>query len=195
MLPQTPSQTVGPYFAYGLTPAEYGRPAIVDNVLVNGGTAGERIRIHGRVTDGADQPITDALLEIWQADSAGCYPHPEDGRRADPEFRGFGRCATDVNGMFSFLTIKPGRVPDPGGGFQAPHVSLIVLLRGILSHAYTRIYFSDETGPNQEDALLSKVEPGRRPTLIAQLDDSRKVLRYRFDVHMQGPEETVFFDV
>lgn len=195
MVKQTPSQTIGPFFAYGLTPEEYGKPGIASNVLVNDATQGDRIRIHGQVIDGAGKPITDALLEIWQADHNGCYHHPDDTRQAGEKFHGFGRRATDENGMYSFMTIKPGRVPASADALQAPHVNLIVFSRGILVHAYTRVYFSDEVGANDTDPVLNTVDPERRSTLIALRDDSWAVPRYNFDVQLQGENETVFFDV
>lgn len=195
MLKQTPSQTIGPFFAYGLTPEEYGKPGISSGILVNDTTEGERIRIHGQVLDGADVPITDALLEIWQADHDGRYHHPLDKHQDEQIFQGFGRRATDENGMYSFMTIKPGCVTAGTDRVQAPHVNLIVLSRGILAHAYTRIYFSDETKANNADPVLKSVDPGRRSTLIARRDESRAVPRYNFDVHLQGKDETVFFDV
>lgn len=192
---QTPSQTVGPYFAFGLTPEEYGKPGIASSILVNDATEGERIRIHGQVLDGAGEPITDALLEIWQADHDGRYHHPSDKQGAVELFQGFGRRGTDENGMYSFMTIKPGRVPSNGEVLQAPHVNLIVFARGMLVHAYTRIYFSDEVEVNDSDPVLGSVDPKRRSTLIADRDDSRAVPRYQFDVYLQGQKETVFFDV
>ena len=195
MLKQTPSQTIGPFFAYGLTPEEYGKPGVASSILVNDATKGERIRIHGQVLDGAEEPVTDALLEIWQADHDGRYHHPADKLQTAEIFQGFGRRATDENGMYSFMTIKPGRVQVEEGVLQAPHVNLIVFARGILVHAYTRIYFSDETDANDSDPVLTSIDPQRRSTLIANRDDSRAVPRYSFDVLLQGVNETVFFDV
>ena len=192
---QTPSQTIGPYFAYGLTPEGYGKAGIVTSILVNDNTEGERIRIHGQVIDGNGEPVRDALLEIWQADYAGRYRHPEDKPDMDSGFTGFGRRATDDNGMYSFVTIKPGRVKGSAEEMQAPHINMIVFLRGILSHAYTRVYFSDEHESNQSDRVLTGVETTRRHTLIAQRDDAMQLTRYSFDIHLQGDNETVFFDI
>lgn len=194
---QTPSQTVGPFFAYGLTPEGYGRRGIAGNLLVTPATLGERIRIEGRVLDGKGQPVNDALIEIWQANAAGRYRHAGDARDAvplDPSFTGFGRTLTDASGAFRFDTIKPGRVPGRGNALQAPHIGLIVLARGMPNHAYSRIYFSDEAQANGEDAVLAAVEPGRRKTLIAERRDEAGGGVYRFDIRLQGDDETVFFD-
>lgn len=192
---QTPSQTIGPYFAYGLTPEGYGKAGIATNILVSDNTRGERIRIHGQVLDGSDEPVKDALLEIWQADNAGRYRHPEDKPDMDSDFTGFGRRSTDDNGMYSFVTIKPGRVKGHGAELQAPHINMIIFLRGILVHAYTRVYFSDEHEFNQADRILAGIDASRRHTLIAQRDDTRQLTRYSFDIHLQGEDETVFFDI
>lgn len=194
---QTPSQTIGPFFAYALTPEPYGRPGIVGNRLAGEAAEGERIRIEGRLLDGAGEPVTDALLEIWQADSRGRYAHPADDRPEpprDPAFRGFGRAGTDERGGFVFETVKPGPVPGRGNALQAPHINLIVSARGMLDHVFTRIYFSDETEANETDPVLGVVEPARRGTLIATRRESAGGAIYRFDIHLQGDSETVFFD-
>jgi protocatechuate 3,4-dioxygenase, alpha subunit len=194
-LRQTPSQTVGPFFAYGLTPAQYGYPfrALAGSALVDDDTPGERIRITGRVLDGEGNPVPDAMLEIWQADAAGRYPHPADPRGSNRRFTGFGRCGTgtDPDSRFAFATIKPGA---PGDG-QAPHVNVIVFMRGLLSHVYTRIYFADEADANARDPVLARVDAARRRTLIASRETTSGGTVYRLDLHMQGPDETVFFDV
>jgi protocatechuate 3,4-dioxygenase alpha subunit len=195
---QTPSQTVGPFFAYGLTPEPYGKPGIATNVLATDRTAGERIRIEGRVLDGAGDPVPDAMVEIWQANAAGRYRHPADDRDdapLDPHFAGFGRAATDNAGAFRFDTVKPGRVPGRGNTQQAPHVNVIVFARGMLAHAFTRLYFADEEAANDEDPVLETVEGARRGTLLAERAETPAGAVYRFDVHMQGEQETVFFDV
>jgi len=197
-MPQTPSQTIGPFFAYGLTPASYGHPGIAHNVLVGPATQGNTIQIRGRVLDGAGQPVSDALVEIWQANSAGRYHHPNDQRPdidLDPDFQGFGRCATEGDGGFSFQTIKPGRVPGRGNTLQAPHISVVIFARGLLSQVYTRLYFADEPEANGEDMLLEQVPTARRPTLLAERDDSGDEPVYTLDIHLQGIQETVFFDV
>ncbi len=194
---QTPSQTVGPYFAYGLTPQLYGRRGIASNVICTDVTPGERIRIKGRVLDGAGQPIEDAMIEVWQADAKGRYAHPLDAREPgdrEAAFRGFGRTGTSPEGEFSFTTVKPGPVPGPGNTLQAPHLNVTVFSRGLLTHAYTRIYFDDEQAANDDDPILALVEPARRGTLIARRDNAPEGTVYRFDIHMQGENETVFLE-
>ena len=197
---QTPSQTVGPFFAHALTPERYGRRGIADNELVKDGAQGE-IWIAGRVLDGEGQPMSDALVEIWQANAAGRYRHPADDRdgasfaRGDRDFDGFGRAGTDDEGKFRFRTLKPGRVAARGSGLQAPHINVTVFARGLLSHAYTRLYFEDEPAANAEDPVLSRVPEARRATLIARRREGPEGIVYGFDIHMQGEEETVFFDV
>jgi protocatechuate 3,4-dioxygenase, alpha subunit len=192
---QTPSQTVGPYFAFGLVPEQYGYPfsSIAGGTLVRNDTDGRRIRIEGRVLDGEGQAISDALVEIWQADARGRYAHPLDPRSSHASFHGFGRVGTgtDPEHRFVFETVKPASVD----GIQAPHVNVIVLMRGLMLHAYTRIYFADEATANATDPVLASVPADRRDTLIAKCDQSPDGVVYRFDIHMQGPRETVFFDV
>jgi protocatechuate 3,4-dioxygenase alpha subunit len=191
-LRQTPSQTVGPYFAYGLAPEQYGYQqnlsSIAGSRMAEGDVEGERIRVEGRVFDGAGNPISDALIEIWQADALGRYAHPADPRGSNNTFKGFGRCGTgtDPRHRFWFETIKPGKVDAD----QAPHLNVIVSMRGMLLHAFTRIYFSDEPA-NATDKVLRLVPAERRDTLIATRQDGNV---YRFDIHMQGDNETVFFD-
>lgn len=194
---QTPSQTVGPYFAICLTPEAWGREGIAGNRLARPETPGEHIRIEGRLIDGAGAPVEDALIEAWQANAAGRYRHPADTREdvpLDPGFTGFGRCRTDGEGRFEFATVKPGRVPGRGNAVQAPHVNLIVQARGMLTHAFTRLYFSDEAQANAEDPMLGLVEEGRRGTLIAERRETENGSVYRFDIVLQGEGETVFFD-
>lgn len=194
---QTPGQTIGPYFAYCLTPGGYGKAGIASNVLVTPETKGERIRITGRLIDGTGAPMDDALIEVWQANAAGRYAHPNDARDdvpLDPAFRGFGRCMTDSDGTFTFDTVKPGRVPGHGNRLQAPHISLIIHSRGMLPHAFGRLYFADEEAANAEDPVLGSVPEDRRATLIATRDDTPGGPVYRLDIHMQGEHETVFFD-
>lgn len=194
-LKQTPSQTVGPFFAYGLTPEQYGYPftSIAGADLAGGDTDGERIRIEGRVLDGEGQPVPDAMIEIWQADGRGRYAHPLDPRGSNSGFKGFGRVGTgtDPGLRFVFHTVKPGSVD----GRQAPHINVVVTMRGLLVHAYTRIYFSDEAEANARDPVLAAVPPERRPTLLAARTSSPGGAVYRFDIRMQGEAETVFFDV
>jgi protocatechuate 3,4-dioxygenase, alpha subunit len=186
-LSPTPSQTVGPFFHIGL-------PAPVTVELVPPDHAGA-VRIVGTVFDGNDEPVNDALVEIWQANSAGRYAHPEDTRGEVPRedgFKGFGRCATDAEGRFEFVTVKPGPVPGAGEGMQAPHIDVSVFARGLLKRLVTRVYFPDEAEANEADPVLSAVgDPEARSTLVAQEEDG--VLR--FDIHLQGEGETAFFSV
>lgn len=191
-LRQTPSQTVGPYFAYGLVPEQYGYQqsltSLAGSQMADSETEGAPIRIEGRVFDGAGNPISDALIEIWQADAMGRYAHPADPRGSNSTFKGFGRCGTgtDPQNRYWFNTVKPGSV-DSG---QAPHLNVIVSMRGMLLHAFTRMYFPDEPA-NAMDKVLNAVPAGRRGTLIATHVSGNV---YRFDIHMQGDNETVFFD-
>jgi protocatechuate 3,4-dioxygenase alpha subunit len=192
---QTPSQTVGPYFAYGLTPEQYGYPlkSIAGADLVSEDDDGERIRIEGRVFDGAGEIVPDAMIEIWQADAQGRYAHAGDPRGSNTQFKGFGRVGTgtDPHLRFFFRTLKPGAVD----GEQAPHVNVIVFMRGLLTHVYTRIYFDDEADANARDRVLASVPEDRRETLIARREATPDGTVYRFDIRMQGERETVFFDV
>ncbi len=191
---ETPSQTVGPYFAYGLTATQYGydfdQP--FDGVLALDGATGERIRLEGRVIDGDDKVIGDALIEISQPDGTGRYPQSVDEAR-EIGFRAFGRTGTgtDAQNRFVFHTVKPG-AETPG---EAPHINVIVLMRGLLLHAFTRVYFSDEQEANANDAVLASVPAARRNTLIAERVEQGGAVSYRFDIRMQGVGETVFFDV
>jgi protocatechuate 3,4-dioxygenase, alpha subunit len=192
----TPSQTVGPYFAYGLTPnGKYDWKDTFANNLVTPDASGERIRLEGRVFDGDGQPIGDAMLEIWQADAQGRYVSPADGRApVNASFTGFGRVGTDKGGGYAFETIKPGAVPGPNGKAQAPHIVMAVFARGMLRQSYTRIYFAGEAG-NAEDPILALVPPERRDTLVATSAVRNGGPVYTFDIHMQGERETVFFEV
>jgi protocatechuate 3,4-dioxygenase alpha subunit len=185
---QTPSQTVGPFFHLGLLRGG-------ENVLVDDQTAGQRIRIVGSVYDGEGKPVPDALIEIWQADAQGIFNHPADPRclQADRHFRGFGRAGTVDAGRFEFKTVKPGPTPGRDTAQQAPYIDVRVFARGMLIHAYTRLYFVDEPA-NAADPVLNAVEPERRGTLIAVREDSNDLPTYRFDIHLQGPRETVFFE-
>jgi protocatechuate 3,4-dioxygenase alpha subunit len=189
-LPQTPSQTVGPFFHIGTVETRG------EHVLVTDETRGQRIVIRGRVLDGEGEAVPDVLLEIWQADASGIYNHPDDPEheRADPHFRGFGRADTVKDGNFAFRTIKPGPVDYDGERRQAPHVNVRVFSRGMLTHAYTRFYFSDEESANAADLVLNLVDPERRDTLIARLQLSEGVPVYQLDIRLQGRGETVFFD-
>jgi protocatechuate 3,4-dioxygenase alpha subunit len=192
----TPSQTVGPFFKYGLTPngAYAWNDAFTGN-LVTSDASGERIRVEGRVFDGDGAPVPDCMLEVWQADSQGRFADPQD-KRALPntKFRGFGRVGTDANGAYAFDTIKPGAVPDADGKPQAPHLLLAVFARGMLRHLYTRVYFGGEAA-NAADPVLALVPSDRRATLIAERDAGNGNAVYRLDLRLQGEGETVFFDV
>lgn len=194
---QTPSQTVGPFFAMGLTAREYGYEysSVAGPSIVAPGTAGERIQVTGRVLDGEGSPVGDAMIEAWQTDAHGRYHHPADDseRPVDPAFRGFARVGTGIAADHSFTirTVKPGT---PGEG-RAPHLTLIVFMRGALNHVYTRVYFDDEASANASDPVLSSVPEARRDTLIARREETPDGIVYRFDIHMQGARETVFFDV
>lgn len=182
----TPSQTVGPFFHIGM-PSDGGRELVPPD-------AAGAIRIEGIVLDGEDKPVNDALIEIWQANAAGRYAHREDTRDElplDEDFSGFGRCETDAEGRYGFVTVKPGAVPGPGG-IQAPHVGVSVFARGLLKRLVTRIYFPEEEQANREDPVLSLIEdPELRSTLLA----AREGGGYRFDIYLQGERETAFFDV
>jgi protocatechuate 3,4-dioxygenase alpha subunit len=192
----TPSQTVGPYFAYGLiSNGRYDWNDAFTSNLVTPDTTGERIRVEGRVFDGDGQPVPDCMLEVWQADAQGRFADPKD-KRSLPNaiFRGFGRCGTDANGDYAFDTIKPGSVPDPDGKPQAPHILLAVFARGMLLHLYTRIYFGGEAA-NAADPVLALVPTDRRATLIASREAGNGNPVYRLDIRLQGDNETVFFEV
>lgn len=180
----TPSATVGPYLAIGLTWAD-GAWAAAE------GTPGA-FWIRGRVVDGAGDVVPDAMVETWQADPDGGFPSPDDPRGAAsyPGFRGYARAQT-MTGGFAVHTLKPGRVPDGEGGLQAPHLDVSVFARGLLDRVVTRIYFADEADANAEDAVLHIVPADRRDTLLAAPADDG----YRFDIFLQGDRETVFFTV
>ena len=177
----TPSQTVGPFFRLGVD------ELCVDDV--SKGDNGPCIIIEGTVFDGAGEPVSDALIETWQADSNGTYP---DARSAG-EFRGFGRVPTDDNGRFRLRTIRPGPVPAPTGAMQAPHLVVAIFMRGLLKQLVTRIYFEHDA-MNEADLVLNMVEPARRRTLIATRRPGSGET-FAWDVHLQGQDETVFFDV
>jgi len=174
----TGTQTVGPFFHYGLV--DRGDVALIRGEAL---PPGERIRVEGSVYDGAGQPVNDALIEIWQADGKGRF-HTE---RAEEAFDGFGRFATDEQGGFAFDTLKPGRIDEPPS--QAPHLNVHFFSRGMLHTLFTRIYFEDET--NDDDALLQQVPEARRQTLVATRQGDGA---YRFDIYLQGGNETVFFE-
>jgi protocatechuate 3,4-dioxygenase, alpha subunit len=193
MTERTPSQTVGPYLHIGLVPARFGVREVFSGKVADAGVPGTHISIEGRVLDGAGATMPDAMLEIWQADAEGRYAHPADGRPlASNSFRGFGRVGTDANGGYAVQTIKPGQVKGPGGKLQAPHINVGLFARGMLKRLFTRIYFADEPA-NSSDPILALVPAERRATLFAKPDPAKAGL-WRFDLHLQGPNETVFFD-
>ena len=186
-LQSTTSQTVGPFFAIGLT-------RLNKNTLVGPGVSGERVTIAGRVLDGDGHGVPDGILEIWQANSQGKYAHPEDTQNKSVEagFQGYGRIPTDENGNFNFTTVKPGSVPGPDGKLQAPHIVVSVFTRGLLRRLVTRIYFPEESS-NSGDFVLNLVEPARRGTLIAKKTAGLHTA-LEWNVILQGGEETVFSD-
>jgi protocatechuate 3,4-dioxygenase alpha subunit len=187
----TSSQTVGPFFAPALLREDARR-----HVLTQAETVGERIRIEGRVLDGDGEPVPDALVEIWQANAHGRYNHPADQGPAalDPSFTGFGRSGTDEEGRYWFETVKPGRVAFDEKQMQAPHICVTVFSRGLLNHAVTRLYFEDEPS-NTEDPVLQCVPAERRATLLARREPDGATTVYRFDIVLQGANETAFFNV
>jgi protocatechuate 3,4-dioxygenase alpha subunit len=184
-LTATPSQTIGPFFHFGLAP----NPSL--GCLVGGETRGERIELLIRVLDGDGVPVSDALVELRQADADGVYGQQD--RASTQPFAGFGRLATREDGTCVFETIRPGRVPDNRGGWQASHINVCLFARGLLRQLYTRIYFADDAGL-REDAILSLVPEERRETLIAQ-PVTENPGRWRFDIRLQGRGETAYFDL
>lgn len=200
----TPSQTVGPFFAYGLAPHSrcdwqpsktYDWKETIGANLITPDATGTKICIEGRIVDGDGKPINDAMIEIWQADAQGRYAHARgETPRPNAKFTGFGRSATDKGGEFSFDTVKPGQVSGPNGKAQAPHIVVCIFSRGMLRQVYTRLYFSDEPS-NEVDPILALVPADRRGTLIAHKQPSGGVPVYRFDIRVQGDNETVFFDI
>ncbi len=172
----TPSQTIGPFFHDALVTEDRSELVAPDHPGA--------VRIEGTIYDGAGEPVPDAMVEIWQANQAGCYNGPE-------AFTGFGRSGTDADGKFSFVTVKPGPVPAPDGSLQAPHLMVAVFARGLLKRLVTRIYFPDEERINAADPVLSAIEdPEFRATLVA--NDEGDALR--FDIHLQGENQTAFFE-
>jgi len=189
-LPITASQTVGPYLGIGL-------PWPDGPFVVPEGTPGA-ITITGRLLDGAGDPVPDGLIETWQADPDGYFGHPDDPRGPNPSgaaFRGFGRCPTGPDGSYRIVTLRPGALPSPDGGTEAPHLDVSVFARGLLHRVVTRIYFADEAAANAADPVLAGlVDDDRRDTLLAVPDPGSPGV-FRFDIRLQGDGETVFFDV
>ena len=203
---ETASQTAGPYVHIGLAPQAAGFDIFENNfgsVLVAEGTKGQRIRIEGRVFDGIGTLLKDVLIEIWQANAEGKYAHPGDrqaGKSLDPSFRGWGRSCTDFeSGVYTFDTIKPGSVMGRDNRPMAPHINAWIVARGINLGLNTRIYFSDEAEANAKDPVLNVIEwEARRKTLVAERQDRKGesgAVVYRFDIRLQGENETVFFDI
>jgi protocatechuate 3,4-dioxygenase alpha subunit len=207
---QTPSQTVGPFFHYGLPwkggadlveQSDWGaRPELFpeENYVLNlappkGAVSGEIIILEGLVIDADGKPVPDAMIEIWQANAAGRYASPDDDRTdipLDEGFIGFGRASTSEEGVYRFKTVLPGAVPGPGNSLQAPHIAVSVFGRGLIKRLVTRVYFEGQTA-NDADPILALVQAERRDTLIARKIDQA----WRFDIVLQGEAETVFFDI
>jgi protocatechuate 3,4-dioxygenase alpha subunit len=183
----SPAQTVGPYLSIGLLD--------VDLSEVVGREDPRAITVRGLLLDGAGEPVTDGLVETWQANAAGRYNHPADTRDDAPledGFLGFGRSGTASGGWFELVVVKPGPVPWPEGGLQAPHLVVSVFARGLLKRAATRMYFPDEAEANAADPILSRLDPDAAATLVALQEGERAL---RFDIRLQGPAHTTFFAV
>ncbi|MET0436561.1 MAG: protocatechuate 3,4-dioxygenase subunit alpha [Devosia sp.] len=194
-LKESPSQTAGPYVHIGMTPNFCDLPGVyaadMGSTMINGEVEGERITLNIRLIDGAGVPLSDGLIEIWQADASGSFVGPNSS--SAPAFTGWGRQASDASGLTVFETIKPGRVAGPDGKLMAPHVSLWIVARGINIGLQTRLYFEDEAEANEGDFVLNKImDKRRRQTLIARKEADG---RYALDIHLQGEKETVFFDI
>lgn len=201
-LQETASQTAGPYVHIGLVPQQAGFDIFENNfgnVLATPQTGGEHIIVEGRVFDGTGTPVRDALIEIWQANAEGKYNHPADlqAKAIDLTFRGWGRAGSDFEtGIYRFETIKPGAVPGRHGAAMAPHINFWIVARGINIGLNTRMYFEDESAANKADPVLNLIEQEeRRKTLIAKRTSRDGKTVYSFDIALQGPNETVFFDV
>lgn len=201
-LKESPSQTAGPYVHIGLAPGAAGFKIFDQELgwdIAGPNAAGERITVEGVVYDGTGAPLKDVLIEIWQANAAGIYPHPADKRSDEVEegFRGWGRVISNFDtGLWSFETVKPGVVPGRHGRPMAPHLNLWIVARGINIGLNTRMYFGDEEEANAADPVLNLIEQAnRRPTLIAAREERDGKVVYRFDIRLQGENETVFLDV
>lgn len=197
-LRESPSQTAGPYVHIGCTPNVTGLGMYGGDLgaqMKTGPVQGQEITIKGTVFDGMDTPLRDAMIEIWQPDAAGLFPSANEARgTADPNFTGWGRSSGDmITGEFTFETVKPGAVPYPDDRMQAPHITAWIVARGINIGLHTRIYFDDESDANATDPILMRLEHQNRiVTLLAKKETQG---HYRFDVHLQGPLETIFFDM
>ncbi|MCP9482819.1 protocatechuate 3,4-dioxygenase subunit alpha [Shimia sp. CNT1-13L.2] len=199
-LKETPSQTAGPYVHIGLAPGAAGFDIYREELgwdIAGPNARGERIRVEGRVIDGTGSPIKDVLLEAWQANSEGIYAHPEHQGEVEDGFRGWGRVITDFDtGEWGFDTVKPGATPGRNGTTQAPHITLWIVARGINLGLNTRLYFDDETEANAADPVINLIEwERRRATLLAKRGERDGQIVYRFDIKIQGEDETVFFDI
>lgn len=199
-LKETPSQTAGPYVHIGLAPGAAGFDIYNQELghdIAGPDAAGERIHVEGLVIDGIGSPVKDVLLEAWQANSNGIYAHPEHPGNVEKGFRGWGRVITDFDsGEWAFDTVKPGSVMGRNGQMMAPHINLWIVARGINVGLNTRIYFDDEIAANAADPVINLIEwEKRRATLIAKRDQRDGKVIYRFDIRLQGEDETVFFDI
>ena len=199
-LKETPSQTAGPYVHIGLAPGAAGFDIYREELgwdIAGPNARGERIRVEGLVIDGTGSPVKDVMLEAWQANSEGHYAHPEGGGNVEEGFRGWGRVITNfATGEWAFETIKPGTVPGRSGSVMAPHINLWIVARGINVGLNTRLYFEDEAEANASDPVINVIEwERRRKTLIAKRSERDGKIVYRFDIRLQGEDETVFFDI
>ncbi|RMC35511.1 protocatechuate 3,4-dioxygenase subunit alpha [Paracoccus alkanivorans] len=199
-LRETASQTAGPYVHIGLAPGAAGFDIYRQELgqdIAGPNAGGERIRVEGLVIDGMGSPVKDVLLEVWQANAEGHYAHPEGGGPVEDGFRGWGRVITDFEtGEWGFDTVKPGAVMGRNGRMMAPHLNLWIVSRGINIGLNTRMYFSDEEQANAADPVISLIEwERRRATLIGKRSDRDGIPVYRFDIRLQGDDETVFFDI
>lgn len=197
-LRESPSQTAGPYVHIGCTPNFTGIGIYGGDLgatMKTGPVQGQEITIRGTVFDGMGTALRDAMIEIWQPDAAGLFPSANETRGTpDPNFTGWGRSASDMEtGAFMFQTVKPGAVPYPDGRMQAPHITVWIVARGINIGLHTRLYFEDEAEANATDPILTRIEhQNRLRTLLARKQGDGS---YLFDIHLQGPDETVFFDI
>lgn len=199
-LKETPSQTAGPYVHIGLAPGAAGFDIYERELgrdIAGPNARGERIRVEGLVIDGTGSPIKDVMLEAWQANAEGRYAHPEGGGSVEDGFRGWGRVITDFDtGEWGFDTVKPGSAMGRHGRMMAPHINLWIVARGINIGLHTRMYFDDEPEANAADPVISLIEwENRRQTLLAKRVERGTEIVYRFDIRVQGGNETVFFDI
>ncbi|MGF1476550.1 MAG: protocatechuate 3,4-dioxygenase subunit alpha [Geminicoccaceae bacterium] len=199
-LKETPSQTAGPYVHIGLAPGAAGFDIYKRELgwdIAGPNAKGERIRVEGLVVDGIGSPVKDVMLEVWQANGDGIYAHPEHAGEVEEGFRGWGRVITDFEtGEWAFETVKPGPVVGRSGNMMAPHINFWIVARGINIGLNTRMYFADETEANAVDPVINLIEwERRRRTLIAAKSEHDGQSVYRFDIRLQGEDETVFFDI